>query len=295
MTKPRRIQVAQSGPLLAFLLSALGLKRAAAKKLLKFGAVQVGGVPARRFDHELRPGDEVAITDLRSMAAEARFKEAHVRIVYEDEALIAVDKPEGLLTVATDREQLDTLFVQLNDYLRSRRDQVVGRIFVVHRLDKDTSGLVLFAKSEKIKEALQAQWNGVEKTYFAIVRGRPATEQGTIDNYLVEDSQSLKVSRCEASRPDAQHAVTHYRLLESVGARSLLEVKLETGRKHQIRVHLTGIGCPVVGDKRYGRKGSTTRMALHAAMLRLVHPVSGEQLVIKSPMPRAMRKMMLPR
>lgn len=295
MTNPRRIHVAQSGPLLAFLLSALGLKRAAAKKLLKFGAVQVGGATTRRFDHELRPGDEVAINDLRTMAAEARFKEAKVRIVYEDEALIAVDKPEGLLTVATDREQLETLFVQLNDYLRSRREQVAGRLFVVHRLDKDTSGLVLFAKSEKIKDALQAQWGGIEKTYFAIVRGRPVSEQGTIDNYLVEDSKSLKVSRCEASRPDAQRAVTHYRLLESVGARSLLEVKLETGRKHQIRVQLTGIGCPVVGDKRYGRKGSNTRMALHAAMLRLVHPASGEQLVIKSPMPRAMRKMMLPR
>ncbi len=289
---PRRMTVTHGQQLLAFMLSELGLKRAAAKKLLKFGAIQVNGVIVRRFDHPLVPGNEVTCGDLRSAAAVSRLAQARIQVTFEDDALIVVDKPSGLLTVATDRENADTLFVRLNEYLRGRDAHGATRAWVVHRLDQETSGLVLFAKSEPVKQLLQATWPNVEKTYLAIVRGRPTVDQGTVTSYLFEDDKSLKVFSSDRPRPGAQRSVTHFRLLESQGGRSLLEVKLETGRKHQIRVHLAGLGCPVLGDRRYSNGSHRVRLALHAAELRLAHPLSSETLSCKSALPRVLRRLL---
>ncbi|MBI3465003.1 MAG: RluA family pseudouridine synthase [Planctomycetes bacterium] len=162
----------------------------------------------------------------------------------------------------------------------------------MHRLDQGTSGLVVFAKSEPVKDLLQAMWSNVKKTYVAVVRGRPAVDHGTVTNYLFEDSKSLKVFGSGQPGPKARLAVTHFRLLESTGELSLLELKLGTGRKHQIRVHLAGLGCPVLGDRRYGDGSQGDRLALHAIGLRWVHPWTRETLNFRSAMPKMLRRLL---
>lgn len=292
MASNRRLQVPSGQPLLPYLLDTLGLRRGAVKSLLKFGAVSVNGCMVRQFDHLLSPGDEVTVQDPQAAAASVLLEQARIRPVYEDDVLIVVDKPTGLLTVATDCEHADTLHARLNEFLRGRNSRRRERAWVVHRLDRETSGLVLFAKSESVKCQLQAAWPTVEKSYLAVVQGRPAVDQGTVQSYLIEDSKSLKVSGSDHPKADSRLAVTHYRLLKTRGDLSLLEVRLQTGRKHQIRVHLASLGCPVVGDRRYGaRSDATSRLALHAARLVLAHPLSGERLDFTSPLPAVLRKL----
>ena len=288
----RRLTVTHDAPLLAWLLDTLHEKRSAVKNLLKFGAVRVNGAAIRQFDHPLVAGDEVAIGQLGAAMAQGQLEQAWIRQVYEDDALVVVDKPAGLLTVATNVENLDTLYVRLNAYLRARNPAHPDQALVTHRLDRETSGLVLFAKSESIKRQLQAAWPTVEKVYQAIVRGRPDPGQGTVSSYLVEDSLSLKVAASNDPSEHARLATTHYRVLETCGRFSLVEVRLETGRKHQIRVHLASLKCPVVGDRRYGKASRVCdRLALHATRLRLLHPLTGQPLDLHSPLPRPLGKL----
>jgi 23S rRNA pseudouridine1911/1915/1917 synthase len=289
----RRLIVTHGQPLLVYLLSVLRLRRRTVKNLLKFGAVSVNGATVRQFDQLLLPGDEVNVRNLQAAAAINRLEQARIQPIYEDDALIVVNKPSGLLTVATDRENADTLYVRLNEFLRGRNSAQPVRALVVHRLDRDTSGLVLFAKSESIKGLLQDAWPTVKKIYYAVVHGGPAIEQGTITSYLTADSKSLKVS--DSDRPTAQGrlAITQYRVLKTTDDRSLIEVCLETGRRHQIRVHLARLGCPVVGDRRYGpRSPHCSRLALHASRLVLAHPLTGEQLDFTSPFPKVLQQLL---
>jgi 23S rRNA pseudouridine1911/1915/1917 synthase len=291
VTSLRRLTVERGESLLTFLLGSLGLKRRAAKNLLKFGAVSVNGVQVRQFDHALAVGDDVVVDSVQSSAAAVRLKSARIQVVYEDDDLIVLDKPTHLLTVATPGDKTDTLFYRLTDYLRSRDPANPGRAWVVHRIDRETSGLVLFAKSEQAQLALQAAWPTVEKVYMAIVEGAPEASQGTITGYLTEAS-SLQVFHNDHQTPGARLAITHYRLLQTRGEYSLLEVRLQTGRKHQIRVHLAGMGCLVAGDLRYGSKHDPCkRLALHACELSLAHPGTGAPLRFSSPMPEAMRRL----
>ncbi len=265
------------------------MKRKAVKDLLKFGAVAVNGVTIRQFDHPLHAGDVVTVGELRVAVAANRLEYAKIQIVHEDDALLVLDKPSGLLTVATEREKTDTLYVRLNDYLRGREGKRRERGLVVHRLDQETSGLVLFAKTDEIKILLQEAWPNVEKTYWAIVEGRPTQDQGEITSFLTE-GKSLKVASNPRPSPDAQMATTRYRLLDTRGKLSLLEIGLETGRKHQIRVHLASLGCPVAGDERYGTTNNPCgRLALHAGLISLAHPVSGVPLNFESPLPKGLR------
>ena len=283
----RKYAVKNEMPLLAHLLAALDTKRKTVKDLLKFGAVAVNGVTIRQFDHPLQPGDVVTVGELRAAVAANRLEYARIQMVYEDDTLLVLDKPAGLLTVATDREKTDTLYVRLNDFLRGRAGKRRERALVVHRLDQDTSGLVLFAKTEEIRDKLQAAWATVEKTYWAIVEGHPPREQGEITSYLTE-GKSLRVTSSPRSSKGAQLATTHYRVLQRRENLSLLEIRLETGRKHQIRVHLAGLGCPVAGDERYGATSDPCRrLALHAGRLAFAHPLSGSQLQFESPLPKA--------
>ena len=178
--------VVRGEPLLAYLFATLGLKLTAVKKLLKYGAVAVNGAAVRQFDHLLAPGDEVLVSNLQAAAATSGLESARIQRVYEDDALIVLDKPSGLLTVATEHDKTDTLFFRLNEYLQGRDSTQAARPVVVHRLDHGTSGLVLFAKSSAIKERLQDHWSAVQKTYWAVVEGEPNSAQGTITNYLTE-------------------------------------------------------------------------------------------------------------
>jgi len=289
----RPLTVTHGQPLLAYLVKMLGPRRVTVKNLLKHGAVRVNGATVRQFDRLLSPGDEVTICSLQAAAAVSRLEHARIQLVYEDDALIVVDKPSGLLTVATDREKADTLYVRLNEYLRGRNSARPQRALVVHRLDQETSGLVLFAKSEPVKRLLQNAWPTTEKIYCAVVQGRPTVDHGTVTSFLIEDSRSLKVFGSDRPTAGSHLAITHYRVLKTHGDRSLVEVRLGTGRKHQIRVHLASLGWPVVGDCRYGNPSDECRrLALHACGLIFVHPLTGERLNLASSLPSALQELL---
>ena len=273
------------GPLLAWLLDVLRpMNRTRVKQLLRHGQVSVNGTTTTRHDYPLRPGDRVAIS--RPQIAERSLEEAGVSIVLQDDALIVIDKPPGLLTVATVAEKLDTAFARLNAHLTAREE---GRPFVVHRLDRETSGLLLLARSAEIRDRLQANWGAVMKTYLAIVEGTLRPGEGVVENFLLE-GRDLRV-RTTRNGNGAQRAVTRYRVVASRGKYTLVEVVLETGRKHQIRVHLAGLGCPVIGDPMYGSGSDPAdRLGLHAWRSSLDHPTSGERLELESPLPAALRR-----
>jgi 23S rRNA pseudouridine1911/1915/1917 synthase len=211
--------------------------------------------------------------------------------VFEDDALIVLDKPAGLLTVGTNDDKTDTLFFRLNEYLRTHDAESPQRALVVHRLDRETSGLVLFAKGEEVQRRLQESWEKVEKVYRAIVEGEPDPKEGKITGYLTESS-ALQVFHNDYQTPGGRLAITHYRVLQTRGDYSLIEVRLQTGRKHQIRVHMEGLGCLVVGDRRYGSKVDPCgRLGLHACTLAFTHPLTGEALRFNSSLPAALAKL----
>ena len=205
-------------------------------------------------------------------------------ILHEDRDIIVVDKPAGLLTISTEREKSRTAYFILTDYVRKGVAKSRNRVFIVHRLDRETSGILIFAKNEEAKFRLQSLWPDTKKRYLAVVHGRCEKQADTITTYLAEnhaygvyttgDSRKGKLSR------------TAYKVLKQTRDYSLLEVNLLTGRKHQIRVHLAGIGHPVVGDERYGKDYSRhRRLALHASSISFKHPFSGEPLTFETKVP----------
>jgi 23S rRNA pseudouridine1911/1915/1917 synthase len=277
---------AADGPLLPWLVAALApMSRSAVKDLLRSGRVAVNGTPTTRHDHPLSPGDRVTVA--RDRPAPAGRSGAGLAIVHEDDALVVLDKPPGLLTVATEGEKADTAFARLRANLAARR---AGRPFVVHRLDRETSGLLLFARTPEVRDRLQANWPGVTKTYLAVTDGPPHPPEGLIENDLVE-GRDLRVRVVRPGTPGAKRAVTRYRVVGDRGRYALVEVVLETGRKHQIRVHLAGLGCPVIGDAVYGTPADPAgRLGLHAWRLSLAHPVTAARLDLESPLPAALRR-----
>jgi 23S rRNA pseudouridine1911/1915/1917 synthase len=270
--------------LLAWLLVTLApMNRTRVKQLLRSGRVNVNGSPVTRHDHALRSGDRVSIA--READAAHAPALAGIAIVFEDDYLHVIDKPAGLLTVATDSEKLDTAFARLNAHMTARR---TGRPFVVHRLDCETSGLLLFAKSAETRDLLQANWEAVTKTYLAVVEGTPEPGEGTIENFLTE-GRNLRVRAGNRPGKDAKRAVSHYKVVRARGRYSLVEVTLETGRKHQIRVHMAGLGSPIAGDTMYGATTDPAgRLGLHAWRLAFDHPGSGERVELESPLPESL-------
>ena len=198
--------------------------------------------------------------------------------------LIVIDKPSGLLSIASEAEDEKTAYFQLTDYVRHSRPNSQERVWIVHRLDRETSGLMVFAKTPEAKDALQGAWDQFEKRYEAVIEGRLRVPQGTFESDL-DETNPFRVHSAPASET-TRHAVTHYRELARRPGRSLVELTLETGRRHQIRVHLADAGCPVIGDKKYGaRTDPAKRLGLHACSLRFTHPVTGEMMQFSSPLP----------
>lgn len=192
-------------------------------------------------------------------------------ILHEDRDIIVVNKSAGLLTMGTGQDDGRTAYAALTDYVRKGNPKSPHRIFIVHRLDRDTSGVLVFARSESAKYALQDNWEEVEKRYLAIVDGCPPKDEDTISTHLAENS----AGRVYSSRIPGEGKLSHtkYRVLEKRGDRTLLEITLLTGRKNQIRVHLADIGCPIVGDPKYGKAArSSKRLALHSHSIRFRHP-----------------------
>jgi 23S rRNA pseudouridine1911/1915/1917 synthase len=228
-------------------------------------------------------GDHVALAGHGSFAQQPgriSFPSA-LRLIHEDADLLVIDKPPGLLTVATDRERERTAYRFVWDYLASRRPP--GRPFIVHRLDRDTSGLIAFAKSPAAKRQLQAQFEArtAEREYVAVVEGRVPAEAGTLESRLAED-RTLRVRAAPSGKP----AITHYQVLERRRDTTALALTLGTGRRHQIRVQLADLGHPIVGDREHGsRHNPFGRLALHACRLGLVHPATGRRVSFESAPP----------
>ncbi|MFD0672467.1 RluA family pseudouridine synthase [Cohnella sp. GCM10027633] len=279
----RTFAVTEPGELLVFLLNKLsGQGRNSVKSLLAHGQVSVDDRVETKYNHPLKPGQTVAVSKDKKSVAPGLIG---LRILHEDEDVIVVYKDAGLLSIATEQETELTAYRQLTAHVRIKSEK--NRIFVMHRLDRETSGVMMFAKSERVQQKMQDNWNDIvkERSYVALVEGHVKKAQGTISSWLKE-SATLKMYSSQHPN-DGQHAVTHYKVLKASRGCSLLEVILETGRKNQIRVHMQDLGHPVVGDKKYGAKSkSIGRLGLHARVLAFEHPRTGETLRFETPIPK---------
>jgi len=209
-----------------------------------------------------------------------------VKLLFEDDELIVVEKPCGLLTIATEKERSKTLYAALFDYVKHKRPP--EKIFIVHRLDRDASGLLVFAKTEPAKHHLQQQFKNHSATrkYVAVAEGRLRRDQETIRSFLAENAAHRVYSVKDSQK--GKLAVTHFSVLKRSSQATLIEVQLESGRKHQIRVHLAEHGHPILGDKSYGsRRNPLRRLALHASSLSFSHPGTGQRLQFESPCPNS--------
>ena len=274
--------VTEPATLLPFLLKHVkGKSRNNVKSLLSRRLVAVDGVPVSQFDTPLIPGQQVTILPVSAPKADA----LPFPLLYEDEHLIVVNKPAKLLSVATDKEKTRTAYHMVTDYVKSRK--VGDRIFVLHRLDRDTSGVLMFARDAGTKELFQSRWNEIvtRRGYLAVVEGVPKPDRDTIRSYLIETDTHLSFSGKPG--PNAKEAVTSYQVMKSGNGYALLDVSIETGRKNQIRVQMKEKGHPVAGDRQYGaRTNPIGRLCLHANELSFVHPVTGEPVTFKAKMPR---------
>jgi RluA family pseudouridine synthase len=288
---PRRkglqhFRVGENCELLPFLLRLpLQLSRKEAKDLLRFGAVTVPRYARVRHDTLLKPGDIVTIG--RDKPAVTQGGELQgLRIVHLDDAIVVVDKPAGLLSMGSEKEKERTAHRLLNEHLKAMTGTREQQAFIVHRLDRETSGLMMFARNEAVQRALQENWKGVTKRYQAVVEGELPEASGTLADRLAENA-SLMVRRVQSG---GEVAITHYRVMRRNGGRSLLELTIETGRKHQIRVQLAGAGYPVIGDRKYGRRDEPIkRLALHSWELAFAHPATRELMKFRSALPARLR------
>lgn len=287
---PSTRTVEQPSQLLPFLFAAFApAKKNTVRQWLKHGAVCVNGAATTRFDYPLSPGDVVAIRPADEVRSERRLPRG-LAIRFEDEALLVVEKPAGLLSVASEGERHKTAQACLTRYLRGGNPRRRERAWVVHRLDRATSGLMVFAKSESIMHALKDAWQQTDKRYLAVVEGGPPADAGTFESHL-DERNPTKVKSAKPSEW-TRRAATHYRVLKRTAERALVELRLETGRRNQIRVQLADAGCPVVGDPTYGAKTDPAgRLALHAVHLAFAHPVTGELLSFDSPPPATLMRL----
>jgi RluA family pseudouridine synthase len=206
-----------------------------------------------------------------------------LKLLHEDRDLLVVVKPAGLLTVGSDHDKSRTVHYLLNDYVRKGDPRSRNRVYVVHRLDQDTSGILLFAKTEVAKTFLQQHWDETEKHYLAIVHGQLKTGSGTISTYLVENAAQRVYSTLDPAKGKLSR--TDYQVLQVRKGMSLLEIHLLTGRKHQIRVQFSELGHPLVGDRKYGKNDGAKRLALHAHSISFIHPASGRLMNFAAGMP----------
>lgn len=279
----KQYTVKEPSELLPFLLQHItNLSRNSIKSLLTRGQVLVNDRVVTTHNHALHPGQTVSLQNKKISETPPMIG---IKILHEDDDVIVIQKEAGLLSIASPQEKELTVYRQLTAHVRL--DNPNNRIFVVHRLDRDTSGVMMFAKSERVQQALQNSWKDSvkERLYIALVEGTVKKQEGTISSWLKESS-TLKMYSSHYPN-DGQHAVTHYKVLQSDRNYSMLEVHLETGRKNQIRVHMEDIGHPIVGDKKYGAKSKPIgRLGLHARILSFIHPSTGELLRFESEIPK---------
>ncbi|MGA2916008.1 MAG: RluA family pseudouridine synthase [Sedimentisphaerales bacterium] len=215
----------------------------------------------------------------------------NLEILYEDDDIIVVDKPAGLLTVGTETNKTKTAYYILTDYVRKGNPKSKNRIFIVHRLDQWTSGVLIFAKSEEIKMRLQEQWKDIQKKYIAVVHGRLSQKEGIISSYLAENKAFVVYSTKDPAKGKLSH--TAYKVLKETKHFSLIEVNLLTGRKNQIRVHFADLCHPLAGDRKYGNADDgLKRLALHARSISFKHPATGKLMTFESQTPSYFNNLM---
>ena len=282
--KETRFNVSEHVELLTFLIAKMGgMSRNSVKSLLSHRQVMVNEVISTQFNFALKPNDKVLVNSLRG---NIELSHPKMKIIFEDQYLIVVEKKEGLLTVSTGKSDETTAFSILKNYVKKSSPQ--NRIFVVHRIDRETSGIILFAKTREIQLAMQEHWHEVvtRRVYVALVEGKVEKQNDTIVTWLTENEKSLKIHSSNVDN-GGQQAVTHYKVVKTNEKYSLLEIELETGRKNQIRVHLQGIDHPICGDKKYGSNVSPIgRLGLHARILAFIHPMTLQNVNFETPVPR---------
>jgi 23S rRNA pseudouridine1911/1915/1917 synthase len=272
-----RFRIIQVSGLLVFLNTKLtGWSHSKIKQRLKTGCVVVNGQPVMRHDYELKAGDDV---EVRAAGKRVEAGGSRLEILYSDSDLIVINKPAGLLSVASADENKQHALAILRKQLTRPKRSV--SLWPVHRLDRDTSGVLMFATSREIREAVNEVWPDAEKTYLAVVEGYPNPAEGSIDQPLRMHSE--KYQMIVGPHPEAKKAITHFNTLRTVKDRALLEIQLETGRQHQIRAHMAWLGHPVIGDPRYGTDGP--RMGLHALRLSITRPDNGQRLSFETAAP----------
>ncbi|MCW0481497.1 RluA family pseudouridine synthase [Gaoshiqia sediminis] len=283
-----RFKVKVQEELMKFLIAQLPHKnRNNIKTMLKKRQVLVNGTAITQFNHLLKPGQTVELSRKPGKAA------VHLRginIVYEDKDLIVVNKNAGLLTIATDKEKRETVYSMLSTYVKDENKN--NKIYIVHRIDRETSGLMMFAKNKEMQELLQESWKQTiaERSYLAVIEGKLDPPEGTHISYLFESKVFIVHSSQDPEK--GQKAITHYSTLKSNDLYSLLKVNLETGRKNQIRVHLKDLEHPIIGDKKYGSKSNPIgRLGLHAWVLAFTHPITGKKVRFETSIPSSFLKL----
>lgn len=288
MKSDTSLPVSEPGTLMPFLTASLkGKSRDNIKSLLRNKQVLVNGEPVTQFNHELRPGDQVSVRGERQADG---IVARNMRIVFEDDHIIVIDKNAGLLSMASDNEKYLTAYNILSNYVKQQKPS--NRIFIVHRLDRDTSGLMMFARSEKVQSLLQRDWkrNVTARTYVALVEGEVTEPEGVIKSYIYESKALMMHTTRNPEKGDL--AITRFRRLKSNKDYSLLEVMLETGKKNQIRLHMQEMGHSIAGDKKYGATSSPIgRLGLHASVLAFIHPVTGNEMRFESKAPAKFRRL----
>jgi 23S rRNA pseudouridine1911/1915/1917 synthase len=283
--KETKLKVTEPVELMTFLLAKMGgMSRNSVKSLLAHRQVMVNNKVTTQFNLPLQSNDIVSVNSGRG---NIELKHPKLKIIFEDEYLIVVEKKEGLLTVTTGNNDETTAFSILKNYVKKSSPQ--NRIYVVHRLDLETSGVILFAKTQEVQMILRENWHRIvtRRIYMALVEGKIEKEEDTIVSWLTENEKSLKIHSSSFDNGGKQ-AITHYKCVKSNNNYSLLEIELETGRKNQIRVHMQGIGHPIVGDRKYGSGiNPINRLGLHARLLSFYHPISTEVVSFETSVPRS--------
>ena len=274
------VTISSSGPLLQLLVESYpSMSRNRLKQYLQQGRILVNGNVVTRHDFSLRAGDTVDIG--QAGAAGRQLNSRYLSLVYEDRHLMVIDKAAGILSMATSVRSLCVKDV-LDAYLERMHQPC--RVHVVHRLDRDTSGLMVFAKSRGVQQMLETDWKNLvyDRRYVAVASGHVEQEEGTVRSWLSESSRFVTYS--SPTDNGGKLAITHYRVLRYGADNTLVEAHLDTGRKNQIRVHLADIGHPVVGDRKYG-SDADGRLCLHAYRLHFIHPVTGRRMLFDTPVP----------
>lgn len=271
--------------LMLFLIASMpGKNRNNIKTLLRDKYVEVDGKVQTQFNFPLKEGQKVSIRPRKGTLQQTQYR--GLEIVFEDKDIIVINKEAGLLTMASNKEKNKTAYFTLSEHVKKANKD--NKIYIVHRLDRETSGLILFAKSEEVKTKLQESWNDTiqERTYIAIVEGKLEQKEGTITSYLTESEKSLLVHSSQDPKK-GKKAITQYKVINYKRGFSLLKVNLETGRKNQIRVHMQDLKHPVIGDKKYGATTSPIdRLGLHAQVIAFNHPYSGKLVRFESAIPK---------